>query len=42
MASSSSTAEIIRPLRRVEYDQLVSLGAFQGERIELLEGSSSL
>ncbi|MEI9941034.1 MAG: Uma2 family endonuclease [Pseudomonadota bacterium] len=33
-----SAAEIIRPLRRVEYDQLVSLGAFQDERIELLEG----
>ena len=33
-----STAEVIRPLRRVEYDQLVSLGAFQDERIELLEG----
>ena len=27
-----------RPLRRAEYDKLVSLGAFQGERIELLEG----
>jgi Uma2 family endonuclease len=27
-----------RPLRRVEYDQLVELGAFQGEHIELLEG----
>lgn len=34
----SSTAEVIRPLRRVEYDQLVSLGAFQNEHIELLEG----
>lgn len=28
----------VRPLRRVEYDKLVELGAFQGERIELLEG----
>src|SRR5689334_4545970 len=28
----------IRPLRRVEYDKLVALGAFQGERIELLDG----
>ena len=27
-----------RPLRRAEYDKLVELGAFQGERIELLEG----
>jgi Uma2 family endonuclease len=36
--ATQSTAEVIRPLRRVEYDQLVSLGAFQDERIELLEG----
>jgi Uma2 family endonuclease len=36
--SLRSTAEVIRPLRRVEYDQLVSLGAFQEERLELLEG----
>ncbi len=35
---ATSAAEVIRPLRRVEYDQLVSLGAFQNERIELLEG----
>ena len=28
----------IRPLRRVEYDKLVQLGVFEGERIELLEG----
>lgn len=28
----------IRPLRRVEYDKLVELGAFEGERIELLDG----
>ena len=33
-----SSAQVIRPLRRVEYDQLVALGAFQDERIELLEG----
>ena len=39
MVPPSSTAEVIRPLRRVEYDQLVSLGAFQDERIELLEGT---
>lgn len=31
-------AEPTRPLRRVEYDRLVELGAFQDERIELLEG----
>ena len=35
---ATSAAEVIRPLRRVEYDQLVALGAFQNERIELLEG----
>jgi Uma2 family endonuclease len=27
-----------RPLRRVEYDKLIEVGAFQNERIELLEG----
>ncbi|MEP7051059.1 MAG: Uma2 family endonuclease [Pseudomonadota bacterium] len=36
---AASAAEVIRPLRRVEYDQLVSLGAFQDERIELLDGA---
>ena len=35
----ASAAEVIRPLRRVEYDQLVALGAFRDERIELLEGA---
>ena len=30
--------EQIRPLRRVEYDQLVGLGVFEGERLELLRG----
>ena len=28
----------IRPLRREEYDKLIALGAFQDEKIELLEG----
>ena len=28
----------IRPLRRAEYDKLIELGAFQNEKIELLEG----
>jgi Uma2 family endonuclease len=28
----------VRPLRRVEYDKLVAMGVFEGERIELLEG----
>ena len=36
---ATSVAEVIRPLRRVEYDQLVKLGAFQDERIELIEGA---
>jgi hypothetical protein len=27
-----------RPLRRVEYDQLVAPGTFDGERIELING----
>ena len=36
---ATSAAEVIRPLRRVEYEQLVSLGAFENERIELLEGA---
>src|SRR3954468_3813768 len=36
---AASSAEVIRPLRRVEYDQLVALGAFENERIELLEGA---
>ena len=29
---------LVRPLRRVEYDQLVALGTFHGERIELIDG----
>jgi Uma2 family endonuclease len=33
-----ATAEVIRPLRRAEYDQLVRLGAFEDEKIELLDG----
>lgn len=31
--------EEIRPLRRAEYDKLVALGAFDGEKIELLHGA---
>jgi hypothetical protein len=34
-----SMAEQIRPLRRVEYDKLIELGAFDSERIELLNGA---
>jgi Uma2 family endonuclease len=36
---ATSAVEVIRALRRVEYDQLIELGAFQDERIELLEGT---
>lgn len=36
---AASPAEVIRPLRRVEYDRLVALGVFQDERIELLDGT---
>jgi hypothetical protein len=28
----------VRPLRRAEFDKLVELGVFEGERIELLDG----
>ena len=35
---STEALPSVRPLRRVEYDQLVELGAFQDERIELLDG----
>ncbi|MBX3248381.1 MAG: Uma2 family endonuclease [Myxococcales bacterium] len=31
--------ETLRPLRRDEYERLVRLGAFEGERVELLEGA---
>jgi Uma2 family endonuclease len=36
---ANASAEVIRPLRRIEYDQLVALGAFQDEKIELLDGA---
>ena len=35
---AAAAAEKIRPLRRVEYDKLVALGVFEGERIELIDG----
>lgn len=40
MATSpaSPSPDRLRPLRRVEYDRLVALGAFTGERVELLDG----
>lgn len=36
---AAAPAEVIRPLRRVEYDRLVALGVFQDERVELLDGA---
>jgi Uma2 family endonuclease len=33
-----AVAPHIRPLRRVEYDRLVALGTFDGERVELIAG----
>lgn len=35
---ATASADVIRPLRRVEYDQLIALGAFEDEKIELLDG----
>jgi len=35
---ATPATEVTRPLRRVEYDQLVRLGVFANERVELLEG----
>jgi hypothetical protein len=34
----SVASEQVRPLHRVEYDQLVSLGTFDDERIEFIAG----
>ena len=34
----SPSAEVIRPLRRVEYEKLVNLGVFENERVELIDG----
>jgi Uma2 family endonuclease len=38
MSTMAFAPERFRPLRRVEYDKLIELGAFQDEKIELLEG----
>jgi Uma2 family endonuclease len=38
-AMFTAPAEVIRPLRRVEYDRLVALGVFEDERVELLDGA---
>ena len=35
----ATSVEVVRPLRRVEYEALVALGAFRDERIELLDGA---
>lgn len=35
----ATSLEVIRPLRRTEYDALVALGAFRDERVELLNGA---
>ena len=35
----ASGTEVLRPLRRVEYDKLVDLGVFDNERVELLDGA---
>jgi Uma2 family endonuclease len=34
----SAPESAIRPLKRVEYDRLVASGAFENERVELLDG----
>jgi Uma2 family endonuclease len=36
--ATAAHAEVIRPLRRAEYDQLIAPGAFEDEKIELLDG----
>ncbi|MGH7298433.1 MAG: Uma2 family endonuclease [Polyangiaceae bacterium] len=38
MPPASPPPDRVRPLRRAEYDRLVSLGAFAGEKLELLGG----
>ncbi len=35
----SPTSDLLRPLQRAEYDQLVALGVFVGEPVELLDGA---
>ena len=34
----ASFTEVIRPLRRIEYERLLHWGVFEDERVELLEG----
>ena len=35
----ATSVQVVRPLRRAEYEALVALGSFQDERIELLDGA---
>lgn len=37
-AAEDLDLDAVRRLRREEYDQLVESGAFEGERVELVEG----
>ena len=39
---SQIAPERLRPLKRVEYDRLVALGMFEGNRVELIRGSHSI
>ena len=39
MSSAIGAYATTRPLRRLEYDRLVALGMFAGERLELLDGA---
>lgn len=39
LEQSAIAPETIRPLRRSEYEQLVTTGSFEGERVELLYGN---
>ncbi len=35
----ATSVEVVRPLRRAEYEALVALGAFRDEHVELLDGA---
>ena len=38
MSALEQPGYVVRPLRRAEYERLVEAGAFESERVELLEG----
>lgn len=38
MSALEQSGYVVRPLRRAEYERLVEAGAFDNERVELLEG----